>query len=137
MFNKSSTKVAGKKVADLQASYLFFPLDSTPRRSEIAGAISFHCRTLQHLSSTKLAGKKIRRSNVYPDRDLVVASERVHVGDEDEDEDDDEYSNDKRKEKKLNFILRLPSNQQHRSGLNSSLNSGFYYSDSNADDDNS
>ncbi|XP_043711234.1 uncharacterized protein LOC122660117 [Telopea speciosissima] len=81
--------------------------------------------------------RRLTRRNPYPDGIPAADSEGAVAVDE-EDDDDDEDSNGKRKEKKLKFVLRrLPSNQQPRSSLNSSLNSGSYASDSNAEDENS
>ncbi|XP_043713746.1 uncharacterized protein LOC122662232 isoform X2 [Telopea speciosissima] len=81
---------------------------------------------------------RFTRRNPYPDGISAAASEGAEAGDDDDDdnEEEEEDSNGKRKEKKLKFVLRLPSNQQHRSSLNSSLNSGSYGSDSNAEDEN-
>ncbi|KAJ4962692.1 hypothetical protein NE237_022631 [Protea cynaroides] len=80
--------------------------------------------------------RRFTRRNSYPDGITEAASEGADAGDDDDNDEDDDDSNNKRREKKLKFVLRLPSNQQHRS-LNSSLNSASYGSDSNAEDENS
>ncbi|XP_042507245.1 uncharacterized protein LOC122083481 [Macadamia integrifolia] len=91
--------------------------------------------------------RRFTRRNPYPDGISVAVSEgAADAGDDDDDDDDNddeededsnEDSNGKRREKKLKLVLRLPSNQQHRSSLNSSLNSGSYGSDSYVEDEKS
>nr|DAD46550.1 TPA_asm: hypothetical protein HUJ06_016487 [Nelumbo nucifera] len=76
--------------------------------------------------------RRFTRRNPCPDG-TAVSSERNEGGDADVDEDDDDEPNGRRREKKLKFVLRLPAHQQQH---NSSLNSGSYGSDSNAEDDN-
>ncbi|KAF8405547.1 hypothetical protein HHK36_010454 [Tetracentron sinense] len=74
------------------------------------------------------------RRNPKPDG-LSAATDRIDGDEEDYDEDDESIG--KRREKKLKLVLRLPSDQQQKSSLNSPpLNSGSYSSDSNAEDRN-